>query len=138
MDVETELAEELAAAIAEFIPRRNRPGADTMIGEEPGMATRDQARKRQDTMRANGPIEAIRVAEIGSRDGWTCGICRDAERPVTAALAYPHPLSPSLDHIQPVASGGPHSARTCRSRTSFETWRRTRALGTVPSTCALC
>ena len=32
-----------------------------------------------------------------------CGICG---RPVDKALRYPHPLSPCIDHIIPVAKGG--------------------------------
>src|SRR5689334_21231610 len=74
------------------------------------MATRDQTRTRQARMRANGPVETIRVTEIGRRDSWICGICKDSDRLVDPALAYPHPLSPSIDHIQPVALGGPDSS----------------------------
>ena len=73
------------------------------------MATREQARKRQERMRANGPMETVRVAEIGERDGWVCGICQDSVRLVDPGLVYPHPLSPSIDHIQPVVFGGPNS-----------------------------
>lgn len=32
-----------------------------------------------------------------------CGICG---RPVDKALRYPHPLSPCIDHIVPIARGG--------------------------------
>ncbi len=32
-----------------------------------------------------------------------CGICG---RPVDLALKYPHPLSPCIDHIVPIAKGG--------------------------------
>ena len=32
-----------------------------------------------------------------------CGICG---KPVDFSLKYPHPLSPSIDHIIPVAKGG--------------------------------
>ncbi|MCD7917626.1 MAG: HNH endonuclease [Clostridiales bacterium] len=33
----------------------------------------------------------------------TCGICG---RPVDFKLKYPHPLSPCIDHIIPIAKGG--------------------------------
>lgn len=43
--------------------------------------------------------------EIGERDGWRCGLCRE---PVDRSLAYPHIRSPSLDHIEPLSLGGKH------------------------------
>lgn len=45
-------------------------------------------------------------ADIFERDGWVCGICLDA---VDRELAYPHPMSASLDHVTPVSLGGSHS-----------------------------
>ena len=44
--------------------------------------------------------------DIFERDGWVCGICLDA---VDRDLAYPHPMSASLDHVTPVSLGGSHS-----------------------------
>lgn len=49
--------------------------------------------------------------EIGERDGWRCGICR---RKVDSTLAYPHPRSPSLDHIVPLSLGGRHVRENVR------------------------
>lgn len=80
------------------------------------MATRDQRRKREEMMRANGPMETIRVADIGERDGWICRICKDSLRLVDAALAYPHTLSPSIDHILAVARGGAYACRHAHGR----------------------
>ncbi|PRT65884.1 HNH endonuclease [Streptococcus anginosus] len=37
----------------------------------------------------------------------TCGICG---HPVDKSLKYPHPLSPAIDHIIPIAKGGHPSA----------------------------
>ncbi|MGT2923421.1 HNH endonuclease [Streptococcus canis] len=37
----------------------------------------------------------------------TCGICG---KPVDKMLKYPHPLSPAIDHIVPIAKGGHPSA----------------------------
>lgn len=34
-----------------------------------------------------------------------CGICG---KPVDFSLKYPHPLSPCIDHIIPIAKGGHH------------------------------
>lgn len=36
-----------------------------------------------------------------------CGICG---KPVDKSIKYPHPLSPSIDHIIPIAKGGHPSA----------------------------
>jgi 5-methylcytosine-specific restriction endonuclease McrA len=43
--------------------------------------------------------------EIYERDKWVCQLCR---RNVDSTLAYPHPLSASLDHIMPKSRGGDH------------------------------
>ncbi len=95
-------------------------------------------------MRANGPVERFTAIEIGERDGWLCGICRDLDRPVprpaatsggTApdASALPadsliadnvdiselistarDPLAASVDHIVAIAAGGTHSRDNVR------------------------
>lgn len=49
--------------------------------------------------------EVIDRDAIGARDGWKCGLCGGR---VDDALAWPHPQSPSLDHIQPLSVGGRH------------------------------
>ncbi|WP_432041944.1 HNH endonuclease [Streptomyces cadmiisoli] len=54
-------------------------------------------------MRSNGSIERYAVEEIGERDGWICGLCRD---PVDQAYQYPDPRSPSIDHVRTIAAGG--------------------------------
>jgi 5-methylcytosine-specific restriction endonuclease McrA len=45
---------------------------------------------------------------VGDRDGWRCGICH---RRVDRTKVYPHPRSPSLDHIIPQSypENGPHT-----------------------------
>jgi hypothetical protein len=62
-------------------------------------------------MRENGQVESFTTHEIGERDGWLCGICRDADNLVDPARRRPDPLSPSIDHITPVALGGTHTRR---------------------------
>lgn len=44
--------------------------------------------------------------EIFERDGWTCQLCGKHLDP---AVKYPSNDSPSLDHIIPIALGGPHT-----------------------------
>ena len=49
---------------------------------------------------------AFNPVNIFERDGWVCGICREA---VDAALEWPDPRSASLDHVVPLTKGGAHS-----------------------------
>lgn len=44
--------------------------------------------------------------EIFERDAWTCGICCE---PIDPYLAYPEPLSASIDHVVPWSRGGAHT-----------------------------
>lgn len=53
----------------------------------------------------------VRVADIIARDGLECGIC---SKPVDPDLAYPNPLSRSVDHILPIARGGAHTPENCQ------------------------
>jgi hypothetical protein len=68
-----------------------------------------QDQLRRDRIKANGPVESFTPQEIGQRDGWLCGICQDTGHPVDPGQKRPHPLSPALDHIKPVADGGTHT-----------------------------
>jgi 5-methylcytosine-specific restriction endonuclease McrA len=71
-------------------------------------ARREQDRRRRDQMRAAGPVESFTKNEIGDRDGWVCGICQDTTRPVDSEPGAPRALSPSIDHVVPLSSGGQH------------------------------
>jgi hypothetical protein len=73
------------------------------------VATKDQDLRRRAQIRSNGPVESFSVHEIGERDHWLCGICRDNSHLVDPALRRPAPLAPSIDHITPVSSGGSHT-----------------------------
>lgn len=53
------------------------------------------------------PFEEINPQEVFHRDGWACGICGESVDPT---IAWPHPESASLDHVVPMAKGGPHLA----------------------------
>lgn len=52
--------------------------------------------------------ERFKVKEIYDRDRWLCGICH---KKVNSRLKFPHPMSPSLDHIIPIALGGSHTKK---------------------------
>ncbi|MGW7617417.1 HNH endonuclease [Streptomyces antimycoticus] len=50
--------------------------------------------------------EPFAPKDVHERDQWTCGLCR---RPVDPGLAWPHPMSASVDHILPLSQGGSHT-----------------------------
>lgn len=50
--------------------------------------------------------EQFDVMKVFDRDGWVCQICG---KKVNRRLKYPHPKSPSLDHIIPLSRGGTHT-----------------------------
>jgi 5-methylcytosine-specific restriction endonuclease McrA len=50
--------------------------------------------------------ERIDKRRVFARDKWQCGLCGAR---VDRRLAWPHPLSATLDHIVPMSCGGPHT-----------------------------
>lgn len=59
-------------------------------------------RRRRATLRSVAS-EAYTLTEIARRDGYRCKLCR---RKVDVRLKAPHPKSPTVDHIVPLAHGG--------------------------------
>lgn len=66
---------------------------------------RDTAKKRRAALRSVR-IEDVSALEVYDRGNWICGLC---EAPIPRVTVWPHPLSPSVDHIQPISLGGEHS-----------------------------
>ncbi len=66
---------------------------------------RRKAEHRRRAREAAPEAENFGPVEIYERDRWRCGVCR---KRVRKDLKYPHPMSPSIDHIVPVVEGGPH------------------------------
>lgn len=62
---------------------------------------------QQRRARIRGDVDAPLIDRdvIGDRDGWKCGLCA---LKVDRTLQYPHPGSPTLDHIVPLSVGGKH------------------------------
>jgi 5-methylcytosine-specific restriction endonuclease McrA len=73
--------------------------------------SRQEASHRRRARKQGATVEKFRHADIFERDGWICGICEDAVDP---ELAYPHPMSVSLDHVIPLSLGGEHSRANVR------------------------
>lgn len=61
---------------------------------------------REALARGASDAEKFPYVEIFERDGWVCGICTE---PVDRDLAWPDPMSVSLDHVIPVSRDGRHS-----------------------------
>jgi 5-methylcytosine-specific restriction endonuclease McrA len=67
---------------------------------------RDAYHRRRALKKATSTGAPVIRDQIGDRDRWKCGICGAR---VNRDLTYPHPMSPSLDHMVPLSKGGPHS-----------------------------
>jgi 5-methylcytosine-specific restriction endonuclease McrA len=51
-------------------------------------------------------VEVFDRREVFERDGWRCGLCGE---PIDKGIAWPDPMSASLDHVVPISRGGKHS-----------------------------
>lgn len=72
-------------------------------------------KRRNDRIRRQRRAETwdgVTDAEIMERDRWRCGICRKA---ISRNLKWPHPKSPSIDHIVPISEGGEDTAGNKRA-----------------------
>ena len=67
---------------------------------------RKKRQRREALLRGASIIENIDIAVVASRDKWVCQICH---KRVSQSLKFPHPLSPSLDHVIPITEGGNHT-----------------------------
>lgn len=63
--------------------------------------------------RMNGAKDGdpVMLSELIERDGLTCKWCAD---PIDLSVAWPDPLSKSIDHIVPVSKGGTHELENCQ------------------------
>lgn len=69
-------------------------------------AERRRRKHRQRARHYGVDYEPVNPAKVYLRDGWQCGICHKRVNP---KLKYPNPMSASLDHVIPMALGGPHT-----------------------------
>jgi hypothetical protein len=67
---------------------------------------KDQAVRRDMRLRGKSPSgERVYRSKIFERDGWTCQLCK---KRVDQNSKYPDLMSPTIDHIIPIANGGLH------------------------------
>lgn len=75
---------------------------------------REAVREYQRRRRAagyGGPIDLIDPEDLWAKSNGCCGICGET---VDRALAWPDPLSASVDHITALSRGGIHAAENCQ------------------------
>ena len=82
--------------------KRKRPYTD---------ADRDRYHRKRARKKQAATGQPVRRDEIAARDKYRCGVCR---KRVNMKLQWPHPMSPSLDHIVPLSLGGPHDPANVR------------------------
>lgn len=68
-------------------------------------ARRDNYQRRRAWRKGASTGRPVLLLDIAARDSWTCGLC---DLPVDLELAWPDPLSKSLDHVVPLSRGGAH------------------------------
>lgn len=73
---------------------------------------RSDAKERRRARKLDAFVEDVIRVEIFERDGWRCQICR---RKVDRNKVFPHPRSPTIDHIIPLAKGGTHEPRNVQT-----------------------
>jgi 5-methylcytosine-specific restriction endonuclease McrA len=62
-----------------------------------------RARRRRRARQRGAVCEGYTLAEIAERDRYYCGLCR---KRVAMTKSVPHPKSPTIDHVLPLAVGG--------------------------------
>lgn len=62
--------------------------------------------RRRARLRGARVGQIFKVQDVFARDKWKCQLCH---KPVLRRARAPHPMSPSLDHIIPLASSGEHA-----------------------------
>lgn len=66
-----------------------------------GSQKNNTPRRKDRTPGNRGAYDAARKKVLATQD--VCGICG---KPVDKSIRYPHPLSPTVDHIIPISKGG--------------------------------
>jgi 5-methylcytosine-specific restriction endonuclease McrA len=77
----------------------------------PAAAVAGDARRRMRMEQAR-TAEVFAPLDVHTRDGWTCQLC---QLPIDPEVAWPDPMSPSVDHIVPLSRGGLHSMANVQS-----------------------
>lgn len=84
--------------------RQQRAAGRSFYRHTPGAQARWERRRARKANAAMG--EPFTRTQVFERDEWRCYLC---EEQVDRSLTWPHPLSPSLEHVVPLSRGGAHS-----------------------------
>ncbi|MEU3903309.1 HNH endonuclease [Streptomyces goshikiensis] len=71
----------------------------------PERAASSDARRRMRLEQAR-TVQVFAPLDVHTRDQWICQLCR---LPIDPKVAWPDPMSASVDHIVPLSRGGQHS-----------------------------
>ncbi|MFD7109169.1 HNH endonuclease [Streptomyces microflavus] len=91
--------------------RVRRAGGEHWRRLYPAAAAAADAKRRALVQQARTD-EVFTPSEVHTRDGWTCQLCR---LPIDPDVAWPHPESPSVDHVIPLSRGGTHALSNVQS-----------------------
>lgn len=75
------------------------------LNPEVSQKIRSKSRRKRRAMELEAFVEDVDMDVLLERDGWVCGICNGD---IPKSATYPDLLSPSLDHVVPLARGGKH------------------------------
>jgi hypothetical protein len=70
------------------------------------------AKDRRRARKRNAFVENVYRKKVFEADGYRCHLCNQKTDPTKKV---PHPRSPTLDHIIPLAAGGTHEPSNCRT-----------------------
>ncbi|MCX2178951.1 HNH endonuclease [Streptomyces sp. SKN60] len=80
----------------------------------------DAANRRRARIRGNGRERYERL-DVFERDRWRCRLCF---YPVDQAAQWPDPLSAAIDHVVPIAAGGPDTSANVQLAHQGCNWRK--------------
>jgi len=66
-------------------------------------------------------VEDVNRLEVFVADGYKCYLCGKKTNPLKV---YPHPKSPTVDHIVPLSKGGMHERSNCRTACAKCNWSK--------------
>ncbi|MER7053478.1 HNH endonuclease signature motif containing protein [Streptomyces sp. NPDC000351] len=99
----------LASQRAAFRRRRQKLGH--WRKQYPEWAAAYDARRRALVVQARTG-EVFAPLDVHTRDGWICQLCHE---PIDQGMAWPNPMSPSVDHVIPLSRGGAHALSNVQS-----------------------
>jgi hypothetical protein len=73
-------------------------------------ASKKASTQRRRARQMDATVEHFTASDVRAYHGDDCYLC---DKKINYSLKFPHPKSPSLDHVQPLSRGGAHSLENC-------------------------